>query len=58
MQIFVAQDRTDPQVSSAPNAAVPNTQTVTPDVMNSEMALLQAPDILRKVVANCGLQDK
>src|SRR5580698_343992 len=58
MQIFVRQDRTDPQISSAQNAAVPNTQTVTPDVINSEIALLQGPDILRKVVANCGLQNK
>jgi uncharacterized protein involved in exopolysaccharide biosynthesis len=56
MQIFVRQDRTDPQISSAQNAAVPNTQTVTPDVINSEIALLQGPDILRKVVVNCGLQ--
>lgn len=58
MQIFVAQDRTDPQVSSAPSAAVQSNQAVTPDVMNSEMALLQAPDILRHVVANCGLDKK
>ena len=58
MQVFVIQDRTDPQISSAQNAAVPNTQTVTPDVINSEIALLQGPDILRKVVANCGLQNK
>jgi uncharacterized protein involved in exopolysaccharide biosynthesis len=58
MQIFVAQDRTDPQVSSAPSAAVQSNQAVTPDVMNSEMALLQAPDILRQVVANCGLDKK
>jgi polysaccharide biosynthesis protein PslE len=58
MQIFVAQDRTDPQVSSAPSAAVQSNQAITPDVMNSEMALLQAPDILRQVVVNCGLEKK
>jgi uncharacterized protein involved in exopolysaccharide biosynthesis len=58
MQIFVAQDRTDPQVSSAPSAAVQSNQAVTPDVMNSEMALLQAPDILRQVVVDCGLEKK
>jgi uncharacterized protein involved in exopolysaccharide biosynthesis len=58
MQIFVAQDRTDPQVSSAPSAAVQSNQSITPDVMNSEMALLQAPDILRQVVVSCGLEKK
>jgi polysaccharide biosynthesis protein PslE len=58
MQVFVAQDRTDPQVSSAPSAAVQSNQTITPDVMNSELALLQAPDILRQVVVNCGLEKK
>src|SRR5271156_211991 len=58
MQIFVIQDRTDPQISSAQNAAVPNAQTVTPDVINSEIALLQEPDILRRVAASCGLQNK
>jgi polysaccharide biosynthesis protein PslE len=58
MQIFVRQDRTDPQISAAQNAAVPNAQTVTPDVINSEIALLQGPDILRQVVSSCGLQNK
>jgi uncharacterized protein involved in exopolysaccharide biosynthesis len=58
MQIFVRQDRTDPQISSAQNAAVANQQTVTPDVINSEMALLVGPDILRKVVVSCGLDKK
>jgi uncharacterized protein involved in exopolysaccharide biosynthesis len=58
MQVFVAQDRTDPQVSSAPSAAVQSNQAITPDVMNSEVALLQAPDILRQVVVSCGLEKK
>jgi uncharacterized protein involved in exopolysaccharide biosynthesis len=58
MQIFVTQDRTDPQVSSAPGAAVQSNTVITPDVMNSEMALLQAPDILRRVVVACGLEKK
>jgi uncharacterized protein involved in exopolysaccharide biosynthesis len=58
MQIFVREDRTDPQISSAQNAAVPNAPSVTPDVINSEIALLQGPDVLRKVVVSCGLQNK
>lgn len=58
MQIFVSQDRTDPQVSAAPNAAIQSAETVTPDEMNSEMALLQSSDILRQVAVNCGLDRK
>jgi succinoglycan biosynthesis transport protein ExoP len=59
MQILVLQARTDLTVSPAPNAVVQNTNLVLgPDQINSEMALLQEPDILREVAHSCGLSKK
>jgi uncharacterized protein involved in exopolysaccharide biosynthesis len=59
MQILVLQDRTDPAVTPAPDAIVQNTnQLVSPDQINSEMALLQGGDLLRQVAQTCGLSKK
>lgn len=59
MQILVLQDRTDPAVTPAPNAIIQNTnQLVSPDQINSEMALLQGGDLLRQVAVTCGLSKK
>jgi uncharacterized protein involved in exopolysaccharide biosynthesis len=58
MQVLVAQDRTDPAISTAQNAAVPTNTTVTTDQINSEMALLQGQDMLRSVVVSCGMDHR
>jgi uncharacterized protein involved in exopolysaccharide biosynthesis len=58
MQILVLQDRSDPAVTAGPNAAMQNTQMVSPDQINSEMALLKGADVLRQVAINCGLAKK
>jgi uncharacterized protein involved in exopolysaccharide biosynthesis len=55
MQILVARDRSDPTVTPQANSNAPNTELVTEEQMNSEMALLQGDDVLRQVVDNCGL---
>jgi uncharacterized protein involved in exopolysaccharide biosynthesis len=54
MQVVVEQDRSDPAVTSAPNAVVAN-KPVTTDQINSEVALLQGNDMLRSVAGSCGL---
>ena len=41
MDILVEQDRSDPAISSAQNAAILTNTAVTPDQINSEVALLQ-----------------
>jgi polysaccharide biosynthesis protein PslE len=58
MQILVLQDRTDPAVTSAPNPTMPTNQLVSPDQINSEMALLQGADMLKEVVVACGLDQR
>jgi Uncharacterized protein involved in exopolysaccharide biosynthesis len=55
MDILVEQDRSDPAISSAQNAAILTNTAVTPDQINSEVALLQGWDMLHSVVATCGL---
>src|SRR5215475_14512058 len=50
MQVLVLQDRSDPAVTSAPIAAIQNNQQVSPNDINSEIALMQGPDLLRQVV--------
>jgi polysaccharide biosynthesis transport protein len=54
MQVVVEQDRSEPAITSVASAAVVN-KAVTTDQLSSEIALLQGPDILRAVVATCGL---
>jgi uncharacterized protein involved in exopolysaccharide biosynthesis len=58
MDILVEQDRSDPAISSAQNAAILTNDLVTPDQINSEVALIQGQDMLRSVVAICGLDEK
>lgn len=55
MQILVASDRSDAAVTPQQTSAVPSSELVTEERMNSELALLQGNDILRQVVINCGL---
>ena len=55
MQVVVAQVRTDPAITSGQNAAVGTYKGVSPDQINSEIALLKGQDILRKVAETCGL---
>lgn len=55
MQILVQDNRSDPTISSSPNAAVGSGTIVTPDRISSEVALLQGKDILRSVASTCGL---
>jgi len=57
MQIVVAQDRSDPAITSAQVANVNNDKSITLDQVTSEVALLQGEDMLRSVVASCGLVD-
>ncbi len=59
MQILVLQDRIDPSVTPAASAIQQNSnQMLSPDQINSEMALLQGPDTLRQVARTCGLSKK
>jgi len=58
MQIVVEQDRSDPSISSAQNAAVMNNKTISPDIVSSEVALLKGQDMLRSVADTCSLANK
>jgi uncharacterized protein involved in exopolysaccharide biosynthesis len=58
MDILVEQDRSDPAISSAQNAAILTNDLVTPDQINSEVALIQGGDMLAAVVSACGLDEK
>jgi uncharacterized protein involved in exopolysaccharide biosynthesis len=55
MQIVVDQDRSDPAITAAPNAAVMSNRGVSQDQINSEIALIKGQDILRSVAQTCGL---
>jgi succinoglycan biosynthesis transport protein ExoP len=55
MQVVVEQDRSDPAITSAEVANVPNNKPVTLDQVTSEVTLLQGEDMLRSVVSTCGL---
>jgi len=57
MQVVVEQDRSDPAITSAQVANVNNNKPITMDQVTSEVSLLQGEDMLRKVVASCGLVD-
>jgi uncharacterized protein involved in exopolysaccharide biosynthesis len=58
MEILVQQDRSDPAISSAQNAAILTDEPVTPDQINSEVAVIQGGDMLRSIVLTCGLEQK
>jgi uncharacterized protein involved in exopolysaccharide biosynthesis len=58
MQLLVLQDRSDPAVTAGPSAAMQSTQMISPDQINSEMALLKGADVMRQVAINCGLAKK
>ena len=58
MQIVVNRDRSDPAITAAPNAAVMNNPQVTPEQVNSEIALIKGDDILRSVAQTCGLANR
>ena len=58
LEILVQQDRSDPAVSAAQNAAILTNEPVTPDQINSEVSVIQGGDMLRSVVLTCGLADK
>ncbi len=57
MQVVVEQDRSDPAITSAQVANVNNNRAVTTDQVTSEVALLLGDDMLRQVVATCGIVD-
>lgn len=56
MQVLVQQDRSDPAITSVQNAAILTNTLVTPDQINSEVALLQGGDMLSSIVTTCGLE--
>jgi hypothetical protein len=58
MQIVLSQNRTDPAITSAQNAAVMSNKIITPDQISSEIALLKGQDMLRTVAEECGLAEK
>ncbi|HEY4979866.1 MAG TPA: hypothetical protein VII25_11915 [Candidatus Acidoferrum sp.] len=57
MQVLVEQDRSDPAITAAQNAAVVSNKGVTTDQVTSEVALLKGKDMLQTVAASCGLTD-
>jgi uncharacterized protein involved in exopolysaccharide biosynthesis len=54
MQVVVEQDRSDPTVSTT-QVNVNGNRPVTTDQVSSEVALLQGADMMRGIVADCGL---
>jgi uncharacterized protein involved in exopolysaccharide biosynthesis len=58
MQLIVEQGRSDPTISAGQNAAVVTDKAPSPDVVSSEIALLQGQDMMRKVAQTCGFADK
>lgn len=55
MEILVQSDRTDTAITSSETSPILNNDVVTPDQINSEMALLQGADMLHSVASTCGL---
>jgi uncharacterized protein involved in exopolysaccharide biosynthesis len=58
MQVIVEQTRSDPTISSGQNAAVVTNRAPSPDVVSSEIALLQGQDMMREVAQTCGFADR
>ena len=57
-KLLVKRDRVDPVVSPEQNAPMMFHDTVGEEEINSEVELIQSPDVLRKVVTTCGLDKK
>ena len=57
-KLLVKRERVDPVVSPDQNAPMTFHDTVSEEEINSEVELLQSQDVLRKVVATCGLDKK
>jgi len=57
MQVLVEQDRSDPAVSAGVSGTILSNKPVTLDQVTSEIALLQGEDMLKSVVATCGLSN-
>jgi uncharacterized protein involved in exopolysaccharide biosynthesis len=58
MKVLVKQERADPLVSPIPNEHSSGGNTIPEEVLNSEVELLQSPDLLEKVVVATGLDQK
>jgi uncharacterized protein involved in exopolysaccharide biosynthesis len=58
MQVIVEQTRSDPTISSGQNAAVVTNRAASPDVVSSEIALLQGQDMMREVAETCGFAER
>jgi succinoglycan biosynthesis transport protein ExoP len=57
-KLLVKRDRVDPVVSPEQNAPMMFHDTVSEEEINSEVELIQSPDVLQKVVTTCGLDKK
>ncbi len=57
-KLLVKRERVDPVVSPEQNAPMTFHDTVSEEEINSEVELIQSPDVLQKVVATCGLDKK
>ena len=58
MQVIVEQTRSDPTISAGQNVAVVTSRAPSPDVVGSEIALLQGQDMMREVAQTCGFADR
>jgi uncharacterized protein involved in exopolysaccharide biosynthesis len=58
MQVLVGQTRSDPTISAGQNAAVVTNRAPSPDVVSSEIALLQGQDMMRQVAQTCGFAER
>jgi len=57
-KILVKRERVDPVVSAQPNSPVQFREEVTEEELNSEAALIQSGDVLRRTVTACNLQNR
>jgi uncharacterized protein involved in exopolysaccharide biosynthesis len=57
-KLLVKRERVDPVVSPDQNAPMTFHDTVSEEEINSEVELIQSPDVLQKVVVTCGLDKK
>jgi succinoglycan biosynthesis transport protein ExoP len=57
-KLLVKRERVDPVVSPEQNAPMTFHDTVSEEEINSEVELIQSPDVLKKVVVTCGLDKK
>jgi uncharacterized protein involved in exopolysaccharide biosynthesis len=57
-KLLVKRDRVDPVITPEQNAPLTFHDTVDEEEINSEVELLQSQDVLRRVVTECGLDQK